>query len=226
MAKLLIVDDNEQILQILSRYAQAQGHQAVLARTGPQALEAFAAQEPDLVLLDVMLPGMDGFAVCREIRARSLTPVIMITARSDDEDRILGLDTGADDYVVKPFSPGEVMARVRAVLRRVPPPAQPDVFRCGGLEIDLQTFGVRVAGQPVALTRRAAEILWTLARRPRQVFTREMLLDLLWGPDYLGDVRAVDSQIKRMRSALAGLPGRDFEIRTVWGVGYQFEAIQ
>lgn len=140
-------------------------------------------------MLDVMLPGMDGFGVCREIRARSLTPVIMITARSDDEDRILGLDTGADDYVVKPFSPGEVMARVRAVLRR------------------------------------AAEILWTLARRPRQVFTREMLLDLLWGPDYLGDVRAVDSQIKRMRSALAGLPGRDFEIRTVWGVGYQFEAI-
>ena len=105
MAKLLIVDDNEQILQILSRYAQAQGHQAVLARTGPQALEAFTAQEPDLVLLDVMLPGMDGFAVCREIRARSLTPVIMITARSDDEDRILGLDTGADDYVVKPFFP-------------------------------------------------------------------------------------------------------------------------
>ena len=126
MAKLLIVDDNEQILQILSRYTQAQGHQAVLARTGPQALEAFTAQEPDLVLLDVMLPGMDGFAVCREIRARSLTPVIMITARSDDEDRILGLDTGADDYVVKPFSPGEVMARVRAVLRRVPPPAQAD----------------------------------------------------------------------------------------------------
>ena len=198
MAKLLIVDDNEQILQILSRYAQAQGHQTVLARTGPQALELFAAQQPDLVLLDVMLPGMDGFGVCREIRARSLTPVIMITARSDDEDRILGLDTGADDYVVKPFSPGEVMARVRAVLRRVPPPAQPDVFRCGSLEIDLQTFGVRVAGQPVALTRR----------------------------DYLGDVRAVDSQIKRMRSALAGLPGRDFEIRTVWGVGYQFEAIQ
>lgn len=172
-----------------------------------------------------MLPGMDGFGVCREIRARSLTPVIMITARSDDEDRILGLDTGTDDYVVKPFFPGEVMARVRAVLRRVAPPAQPDVFRCGGLEIDLQTFVVRVAGQPVALTRQAAEILWTLARRPRQVFTREMLLDLLWGPDYLGDVRAVDSQIKRMRSALAGLPGRDFEIRTVWGAGYQFEAI-
>lgn len=156
MAKLLIVDDNEQILQILSRYAQAQGHQTVLARTGPQALELFAAQQPDLVLLDVMLPGMDGFGVCREIRARSLTPVIMITARSDDEDRILGLDTGADDYVVKPFSPGEVMARVRAVLRRVPPPAHPDVFRCGSLEIDLQTFGVRVAGQPVALTRREA----------------------------------------------------------------------
>ena len=132
-----------------------------------QPLEAFDARQPDLVLLDVMMPGMDGFGVCREIRARSLTPVIMITARSDDEDRILGLDTGADDYVVKPFSPGEVMARVRAVLRRVAPPAQPDVFRCGGLKIDLQTFGVRVAGQP----------------------------------------------------------GRDFEIRTVWGVGYQFGAI-
>lgn len=226
MAKLLIVDDNEQILQILSRYAQAQGHDALLARTGPKALELFTAQEPDLVLLDVMLPGMDGFEVCRAIRARSLTPVIMITARSDDEDRILGLDIGADDYVVKPFSPGEVMARVRAVLRRVPPAAQPDVFRTGALEIDLQTFAVRVAGTPVPLTRRAAEILWTLARRPQQVFTREMLLDLLWGPEYLGDVRAVDSQIKRMRNALAGIPGRDFEIHTVWGVGYQFGTIQ
>ncbi len=226
MASLLIVDDNEQILQILSRYAQAQGHRTILARTGPQALEAFTAQEPDLVLLDVMLPGMDGFAVCKAIRARSLTPVIMITARSDDEDRILGLDIGADDYFVKPFSPGEVMARVRAVLRRVPTAAQPDIFRSGALEIDLQTFAVRVAGTPVSLTRRAAEILWTLARRPQQVFTREMLLDLLWGPEYLGDVRAVDSQIKRMRSALAGIPGRDFEIRTVWGVGYQFETIK
>ena len=133
-----------------------------------------------------MLPGPDGFAVCRAIRRQSLTPVIMITARSEDEDRILGLDTGADDYVVKPFSPSEVMARVRAVLRRVPPARQPEVFRTGALAIDLQTFTVQVAGQPVALTRRAAEILWTLARRPRQVFTREMLLEMLWGPDYLG----------------------------------------
>ena len=200
MATLLLVDDNEQILQVLDRYARAQGHETVLARTGDEALAAFAAREPDLVLLDVMLPGPDGFAVCRAIRQQSLTPVIMITARSEDEDRILGLDIGADDYVVKPFSPSEVMARVRAVLRRVPP-----------------------ARQPVALTRRAAEILRTLARQPRQVFTREMLLEMLWGPDYLGDVRAVDSQIKRMRSVLADVPGRDFEIRTVWGVGYQFE---
>ena len=200
MATLLLVDDNEQILQVLDRYARAQGHETVLARTGDEALAAFAAREPDLVLLDVMLPGPDGFAVCRAIRQQSLTPVIMITARSEDEDRILGLDIGADDYVVKPFSPSEVMARGRAVLRRVPP-----------------------ARQPVALTRRAAEILWTLARRPRQVFTREMLLEMLWGPDYLGDVRAVDRQIKRMRSVLADVPGRDFEIRTVWGVGYQFE---
>lgn len=223
MAKLLIVDDNEQILQVLDRYARAQGHETALARTGPEALERFRADGPDLVLLDVMLPGADGFSVCRAIRARSLTPVIMITARSEDEDRILGLDNGADDYVVKPFSPSEVMARVRAVLRRVPPAQAPAVFRTGALEIDLQAFSVRVAGQPVALTRRAVEILWTLARRPRQVFTREMLLEMLWGPDYLGDVRAVDSQIKRMRSALADAPGRDFEIRTVWGVGYQFE---
>lgn len=225
MARLLIVDDNEQILQVLKRYAEAQGHDTILAHTGPQALEAFHDQSPDLVLLDVMLPGMDGFEVCRAIRARSLTPVIMITARSDDEDRIMGLDMGADDYVVKPFSPSEVMARVRAVLRRVPPATKPEIFRSGSLEIDLQTFAVRVAGTPVSLTRRAAEILWTLARRPQQVFTREMLLELLWGPDYLGDVRAVDSQIKRMRSALAKIPGRDFEIHTVWGVGYQFEKI-
>ena len=223
MATLLLVDDNEQILQVLDRYARAQGHETVLAHTGDEALAAFAAREPDLVLLDVMLPGPDGFAVCRAIRQQSLTPVIMITARSEDEDRILGLDIGADDYVVKPFSPSEVMARVRAVLRRVPPARQPEVFRTGALAIDLQTFTVQVAGQPVPLTRRAAEILWTLARRPRQVFTREMLLEMLWGPDYLGDVRAVDSQIKRMRSVLADVPGRDFEIRTVWGVGYQFE---
>lgn len=224
MATLLLVDDNEQILQVLDRYARAQGHDTVLARAGGEALEAFARQEPDLVLLDVMLPGMDGFAVCRAIRQRSQVPVILITARGEDEDRILGLDIGADDYVVKPFSPGEVMARVRAVLRRVPPASRPEVFRAGALEIDRQTFAVRVAGRPVALTRRAAEILWTLARRPRQVFTREMLLEMLWGPDYLGDVRAVDSQIKRMRGVLADLPGRDFSIRTVWGVGYQFES--
>lgn len=225
--KLLIVDDNEQILGVLKRYAEREGYETVLARTGTQALELFRAHHIDLVLLDVMMPEMDGYAVCREIRKTSLVPVIMVTARGEDYERIMGLDIGADDYIVKPFSPGEVMARVRAVLRRIEPhaavPESGSVLRYDNLCIDLDRYEVTVNGQPIAMTRRAVEILWTLAAKPERTYTREMLLSQLWGDDYYGDIRAVDSQIKRMRLALGTQPHPNWDVKTIWGVGYRFE---
>ena len=179
----------------------------------------------DLVLLDVMMPKLDGFEVCRELRRRSMVPIIMVTARGEDFERIMGLDIGADDYILKPFSAGEVMARVRAILRRVQPreAEQQNLYSVGNLVIDLDKYLVTIGGADVTLTKKEVELLWTLAKNSSKVFSRENLLDSIWGYDYFGDSRTVDSHIKRLRAKVDKFEHEEWEIKTIWGVGYRFE---
>ena len=223
MNPILIVDDNEQIVQILAQYVKAEGWPFLTARSGEEALSLFDAAAPSLILLDIMLPGIDGMEVCRRIRSVSSVPILMITARDEDADRILGLDIGADDYIVKPFSPGEVMARIRAVLRRMPPEKGQETLVIGTLSIHLPSLSVTLDGHKLALTRREVELLYTLASSPGRVFTRDNLLTLVWGYEHVGNYRAVDSHIKRLRQKLDAYPHDFFTIATVWGTGYKFE---
>lgn len=227
MAVMLIADDNPQLLDILKSAARREGFDTVLAQDGRQALEAFRQTAPQVLLLDVMMPEMDGFQVCREIRRGSDVPIIMITARGEDFEKIMGLDIGADDYIVKPFSPGEVMARVRAVLRRVEKETEGSgkVLQAADLRINLEDYSVLAGGRPVRLTKREVDVLWTLVQGRNRAYTREMLLDLLWGYDYYGDPRTVDSHIKRLRAKLDAVPHPSWEIRTIRNVGYKFEVL-
>uniref|UniRef100_UPI003AF1277F response regulator transcription factor n=1 Tax=Phascolarctobacterium faecium TaxID=33025 RepID=UPI003AF1277F len=199
MNKILIADDNQQITSILENYARKEGFEPLVALDGQQALELFEQHEKniDVVLLDVMMPMLDGFEVCRELRRRSMVPIIMVTARGEDFERIMGLDIGADDYILKPFSAGEVMARVRAILRRVQPreAEQQNLYSVGNLVIDLDKYLVTIGGADVTLTKKEVELLWTLAKNSSKVFSRENLLDSIWGYDYFGDSRTVDSHI-------------------------------
>lgn len=228
MAKMLIADDNKQITSILSNYARKEGFEPVVALDGEEALRLFDEHEPDIamVLLDVMMPKVDGFDVCRRLRGKSLVPVIMVTARGEDFEKIMGLDIGADDYIIKPFSAGEVMARVRAILRRMQPREEKtahNIYRYSNLMIDLDKYAVTVNGSKVPLTKKEVELLWTLAKNSSKVFSRDNLLDSLWGYDYYGDSRTVDSHIKRMRAKLDKFEHPGWEIKTIWGVGYRFE---
>lgn len=228
MAKMLIADDNKQITSILSNYARKEGFEPVVALDGEEALRLFDEHEPDIamVLLDVMMPKVDGFEVCRRLRGKSLVPVIMVTARGEDFEKIMGLDIGADDYIIKPFSAGEVMARVRAILRRMQPREEKtahNIYRYSNLMIDLDKYAVTVNGSEVPLTKKEVELLWTLAKNSSKVFSRDNLLDSLWGYDYYGDSRKVDSHIKRMRAKLDKFEHPGWEIKTIWGVGYRFE---
>ena len=228
MAKMLIADDNKQITSILSNYARKEGFEPVVALDGEEALRLFDEHEPDIamVLLDVMMPKVDGFEVCRRLRGKSLVPVIMVTARGEDFEKIMGLDIGADDYIIKPFSAGEVMARVRANLRRMQPREEKtahNIYRYSNLMIDLDKYAVTVNGSEVPLTKKEVELLWTLAKNSSKVFSRDNLLDSLWGYDYYGDSRTVDSHIKRMRAKLDKFERPGWEIKTIWGVGYRFE---
>lgn len=224
MKPILVVDDNEQILEILTKYIQTEGWPMMAARSGEEALALFEAADPVVILLDIMLPGMDGLEVCKRIRRVSNVPILMITARDEDADRILGLDIGADDYIVKPFSPGEVMARVRAVLRRLPREADSEeTLVIGSLMIHLPSLNVTLEGHRLDLTRKETELLWTLASAPGRVFTRDNLLTLVWGYEHIGSFRAVDSHIKRLRQKLDVYPHDFFSISTVWGIGYKFE---
>ncbi len=227
MTTVLIADDNAQIVSILEEYSKKEGYQTITARDGDEALRLFREHAPDVVLLDVMMPRLDGFAVCREIRRESETPVIMVTARGEDFERIMGLDTGADDYIVKPFSPGEVMARIRSVLRRMQrgTDGAAHVLERGTLRVDLDNYQVTMAGEPVSLTKKELELLWTLASSPGRAFSRESLLNQLWGYDYFGDSRTVDSHIKRLRQKLDSHPHPTWDIKTIWGVGYRFEEV-
>ena len=228
MAKMLIADDNKQITSILSNYARKEGFEPVVALDGEEALRLFDEHEPDIamVLLDVMMPKVDGFEVCRRLRGKSLVPVIMVTARGEDFEKIMGLDIGADDYIIKPFSAGEVMARVRAILRRMQPREEKtahNIYRYSNLMIDLDKYAVTVNGSEVPLTKKEVELLWTLAKNSSKVFSRDNLLDSRWGYDYYGDSRTVDSHIKRMRAKLDKFEHPGWEIKTIWGVGYRFE---
>lgn len=227
MSMMLIADDSPQLLNILNSAARKEGFDTVLAQDGQQALEEFYAKKPQVVLLDVMMPKLDGFQVCREIRRQSDVPVIMVTARGEDFEKIMGLDIGADDYIVKPFSPGEVMARVRAVLRRIEKGAgEPGkILSVENLIINLENYSVMVGDKPILLTKRETDMLWTLAGGRNRAYTREMLLDLLWGYDYYGDPRTVDSHMKRLRAKMEEVPHPTWEIRTIRNVGYKFEVL-
>lgn len=228
MAKMLIADDNRQLLTILKSAALKEGFEVVLASDGKQALQMFWEHLPQIVLLDVMMPELDGFKVCQKIRETSGVPVIMITARGEDFDKIMGLDIGADDYIVKPFSPGEVMARVRAILRRIERKEEGDEkeLLVDNLKINLEDYRVAVEGVDIPLTKREVDMLWTLANGRKRAYTREMLLDMLWGYDYYGDFRTVDSHMKRLRAKLDAVSHPKWEIKTIRNVGYKFEMLE
>lgn len=225
MATMLIADDNRQITSILEEYAKSEGYDVKISYDGKSAMDMYNKYSPDIVLLDVMMPQMDGFEVCREIRKNSNVPIIMITARGEDFEKIMGLDIGADDYIVKPFSPGEVMARVRAIMRRLISEDKKNnqVFLYDNLQINMDNYTVTINGKSVFLTKKEIEILWTMATNRNKVFTRDNLLNSLWGYDYYGDNRTVDSHIKRLRSKIDEFAHENWEIKTIWGVGYKFE---
>jgi len=227
MPTILIADDNKQITSILEEYAKKEGFTSLIALDGQEAIDLFQKFKPDIVLLDVMMPKMDGFEVCHAIRKTSNTPVIMITARGEDFEKIMGLDIGADDYIVKPFSPGEVMARVRAVLRRLVQidEQKKQEYSYDTLKINLDDYLVTIGDAVVSLTKKEIELLWTLATRKNKVFSRDNLLNSLWGYDYFGDNRTVDSHIKRLRAKLDEFGHDKWEIKTIWGVGYKFEGL-
>lgn len=195
---------------------------------GEKALDFSKKENFDIILLDVMMPKMDGFEVCKEIRKSSNVPIIMITAKGEDYEKIMGLEIGADDYIVKPFSPGEVIARINAILRRLIPKEEENtnnskLFIYDNLIINLNNFSVSINNEIISLTKKEIEILWTLANNPKKVFTRDDLLDTIWGFDYFGDSRTVDSHIKRLRSKLDNYEHKNWNIKTIWGVGYKFE---
>ncbi|MBO7352957.1 MAG: response regulator transcription factor [Lachnospiraceae bacterium] len=227
MAYILVADDNTDITDVLSVYIKKEGHDPVIAGDGIEAMERFREYNPACVLLDVMMPREDGYEVLRKIRACSNVPVIMITARGEDFERIMGLDIGADDYIVKPFSPSEVMARVRAVMRRMNMAenagASDNKLVIKDLTINLDEYSLYIGKEKINLTKKEIETMWTLAKNPNKVFTRDNLLDSLWGYDYYGDSRTVDSHIKRLRAKIDAVEHPGWKITTIWGVGYKFE---
>jgi DNA-binding response OmpR family regulator len=226
-ARVLVVDDEPMVRDVLSRYLERSGFEVEAAADGERALAAFEARRPDLVLLDLMLPRVDGFEVFRQIRAQAESPVIMITARGQTTDRIVGLEIGADDYVSKPFSPAEVVARVRSVLRRATAAPRTggtdEVLRFDGLELDPRSREVRVAGARVALTPKEFDLLHFLASSPRTVFSRMQLLDELWDVAFDGDPATVTVHIRRLREKIEPDPSSPARLVTVWGAGYRFE---
>lgn len=226
---ILIADDNKQITEVLAQYAKKENFVPFIAEDGQKALQLFEQHSFAMILLDVMMPKKDGFEVCREIRKQSSVPIIMITARGEDFERIMGLDIGADDYIVKPFSPAEVMARVRAILRRIEStPENVDkqkLFVLDNLKISLSEFTVTIDEKPVILTKKEIELLWTMATNQNKVFSRDNLLDSVWGYEYYGDSRTVDSHIKRLRAKIDAYEHPNWQIKTVWAVGYKFEVL-
>ena len=221
---VLIIEDDRNIADLLRLYLEKEGYETILAYDGLKGLEKFREAKPDLVLLDVMLPGTDGWGVCRSIRQDSKTPIIMLTAKSEIEDKVFGLKQGADDYITKPFEMKEVLARIEAVLRRCgfAPERQSRCLKFDNLIIDMDAFELTVGDKKVPTPPKEMELLFHLASAPNRVFTRNQLLDEVWGFDYFGDTRTVDVHIKRLREKLEGTSDK-WELKTVWSVGYKFE---
>ena len=224
LEKILVVDDDLNICELLRLYLEKEGYEVVIANDGSAAVTVFREENPSLVLLDIMLPKLDGWQVCREIRKFSETPIIMLTAKGEVFDRVLGLELGADDYVVKPFDTKEIVARIKAVLRRSASSVAEEVKEVNydKLTINLSNYELKVNGVQVDTPPKEMELIFHLAKNPNRVFTRDQLLDEVWGYDYYGDSRTVDVHVKRLREKLEGVSDK-WELRTVWGVGYKFE---
>lgn len=222
--KILVVDDDQNICELLRLYIEKGGFEVCIANDGRKAIEIFDEQNPDLTMLDIMLPELDGWQVCREIRKKSQCPIIMLTAKGEVFDKVLGLELGADDYVVKPFETKEVMARIKAVLRRYGGNAegQTKEVRYDKLSINLTNYELKVDGTAIDTPPKEMELIYHLASNPNRVFTRDQLLDEVWGFDYYGDSRTVDVHVKRLREKLEGISDK-WALKTVWGVGYKFE---
>ena len=227
--KVLVVDDDENIAELISLYLTKECFETEIANDGETALSVFDEFAPNLILLDLMLSGIDGYQVCREIRKKSNTPIIMLSAKGEIFDKVLGLELGADDYMIKPFDSKELVARVKAVLRRYTPDAKPETspaltgeyVEYPDLIINLTNYSVTYMGKPVDMPPKELELLYFLASSPNQVFTREQLLDHIWGYEYIGDTRTVDVHIKRLREKIHDHDA--WSIGTVWGIGYKFE---
>lgn len=224
VSKIMIVDDDSNICELLRLYLENEGFSTVIAQNGMIALSMFEKEHPDLILLDVMMPELDGWQVCREIRKTSTCPIIMITAKSEVFDKVLGLELGADDYVVKPFEPKEVVSRVKAVLRRVNPAERKTVREVSyeNLYINMENYELRVCGEQIPTPPKEMELIYHLASNPNRVYTRNQLLDEVWGFEYYGDSRTVDVHVKRLREKL-GDASTQWSLKTVWGKGYKFE---
>ena len=226
--KVLVVDDEPVVTEVVSRYLGREGFQVATADSGEAALSMAREWEPDLIVLDLMLPKIDGLEVCRTLRAEGQVPIVMLTARGEETDRIVGLELGADDYVVKPFSPRELVARIKAVLRRstaeATPPASRAALRFSGLSVNPKSRAVEAHGKQVELTAKEFDLLFFLASHPGQVFTREQLMDDVWDYTYAGDASTVTVHVRRLREKIEVDPVRPRFIKTVWGVGYKFES--
>ena len=225
--KILVADDDNNVCDLLKLYLENEGYELITANDGAKAVSSFKIYEPDIVLLDIMMPRKDGWQVCREIREISSKPIIIITAKGEVFDKVLGLELGADDFIVKPFDMKEVSARVKAVLRRYSGHDNDDseVIRFDNLEISLQKYELKLAGKVVDIPPKELELLYFLTSNYNRVFTRDQLLDKVWGFDYLGDSRTVDVHVKRLREKLEGKSDK-WTLKTVWGVGYKFDLLQ
>ena len=224
--KILIVDDDNNIAELISLYLTKECYDTKIVNDGEEALSAFEQYNPNLILLDLMLPGIDGYQVCREIRAKNNVPIIMLSAKGEIFDKVLGLELGADDYILKPFDSKELVARVKAVLRRYQPVKTEPVVELKYVEypdlvVNLSNYSVMYNGKPIDMPPKELELLYFLASSPNQVFTREQLLDHIWGYEYIGDTRTVDVHVKRLREKIKD--HASWSIATVWGIGYKFE---
>ena len=225
--KILVVDDDLNICEVLKLYLENDGYEVKCANDGVEAVDVFKIFEPDIVLLDIMMPGKDGWQVCREIREQSAKPIIMLSAKGEVFDKVLGLELGADDFIVKPFDMKELSARIKAVLRRYNAHSKTvddEVVKFENIEISLQKYELKLNGKAIDIPPKELELLYFLASNCNRVFTRDQLLDKVWGFDYLGDSRTVDVHVKRLREKLEGVSDK-WVLKTVWGVGYKFETL-
>lgn len=228
LGRVLVVDDDKNICELLRLYLEKEGYGVILAHDGEGAVVKFNALKPDIILLDIMLPGIDGWQVCREIRKKSNVPIIMITAKVETFDKVLGLELGADDYIVKPFDTKEVIARIKAVYRRVGQSsgeAEIKEVKYDKLSVNMTRYELRVNGQVLDTPPKELELLFHLASNPNRVYTRDQLLDEVWGFEYYGDSRTIDVHVKRLREKLEGVSDK-WALKTVWGVGYKFEVAE